>query len=215
MGRRIDPLTRDPGARALPLRFEVTRKLIHLGSSVFPIAYATLLDRTTLLLVLGVATVVALVIELLRRYSGAASMWFERLTGFMLRDHEHAGSSTRWVGATWMLLAFTAVVALFTRPVAIAAMCAVSFGDGLAALVGRMAGRHAIGLSGKTVEGSVACLVATALAARFIAGLPLPVALLTGAFGAMAEIPSRPFDDNVRVAIAAALGAAAGVAWWG
>lgn len=191
------------------LRQEFARKAIHLTSASVPIAYAAGMPRDRLVEALFLLFALALLVEVGRRRFAPVRAGFERLTGALLRDHERV----RWAGATWMLLAFTLSVLLLPRAAAIAAMWAVAVGDASAAIVGRTLGRRmrrpgaaprspAPPPAGKSLAGSLACLVATALGAWLVAELRVPVALAAGVAAALAERPSWRLDDNLRVAAA-------------
>lgn len=208
----------DSAALAIPFRRELSRKAIHLASAIIPIGYATrLVSQRELLAVLGTATVIALLIEGARRRWSSARSGFDALFGGMLRSHERDVSSgyVGFVGATWMLLAYTIVAFVAPAPVAIAAMCAVSLGDAFAALVGRTLGTRRVGVGGKSLEGSVACAVVSTIAAHVVAGFGWPAAVIIGLAASFAEFPSRPLDDNMRVAGITACVAAATVLVWG
>ncbi len=189
---------------AVTLRHEVARKAIHLASAVVPVAYAAGLRRDLLAALLGGALVVALGVEVARHRLPRVRAPFERAVGDLLRPHERA----RWSGATWMLVAYVLAVALFPRAIAVAAMLAVALGDAAAAVIGRWAGaRRATPAAGKTWAGTVACAVATVLGALLVARLAPGAALACAIAAALAERPRGPFDDNVRVALAAGGGA--------
>ena len=183
----------------LALRHELARKALHLTSAAVPVAYAGgLVERRWLAAFLLVLLGVALAVELGRARSERLRAHFTRATGALLRAHEHH----RWSGATWLLAAFAAAVILFPPAVAVAAMWAVSIGDAGAAIVGRAFGRHRIAGLAKTVEGSVACAALTLLGARLVARLDIGACVVAALVAALAEAPSRPLDDNVRVALA-------------
>lgn len=182
----------------LALRWELTRKALHLIWAVVPIAYALGLQRTILLLGLAVACLVAIAVEIGRTYSAAFGRLFTRRTGLLLRQHEHR----RWSGATWLLLSFLCCVLVFDPPIAIAAMWAVAVGDAVAAIVGRMLGRHRLGRSTKTIEGSLACAIITAVGAFGIAHLTPTSSIIAGIAAALGEWPTGPLDDNLRIGLA-------------
>lgn len=194
----------------IAFRYELWRKAIHLSSTIYPIAYAWFLSRERLLVALVASSGIAIAVELGRRTPRGRDR-FETLTGAMLRSHERE----RLVGATWMLLAFTLVVFLAPKPVAIAAMSAVSLGDAFAALVGRAVGRIRLPGTIKTLEGAAACLLVTWAAARWLAGLSSGAALVAAVGAVAAELPSGPGDDNVRVALITAAAAYLGMAVFG
>ena len=182
------------------LRHELARKAIHLASAVVPLAYVAGAPRPVLLGALAAAGAVAVTVELARQRSARARATFERAVGALLRPHER----DRWSGATWMCVAYALAVLLFARPVAVAAMLAVAFGDAAAAIVGRWWGarRRAPAGAGKTWAGTLACAVAIGAAALLVARLPVAAALAGAVAGALAERPSGPGDDNVRIALA-------------
>lgn len=191
----------------LALGRELVRKSLHLSSAVAPVAYATMLSRDALLPLLGMLLLLAVIVELARRRVSWVRRLFERAAGPLLREHELTGVS----GATWLLVAFTGVVALAPAPAAIVAMWSVSVGDAAAAVVGRSysawmeaRGRGA-GAGRKTLVGSAACVLATFVGAVWVAGLPPTVALVAGVAAAIAEWPRAPLDDNVRVAMVVAV----------
>ncbi len=197
------PVTRHS---SLSLRRELARKALHLSSAIVPIAYAAGVPRFAVLSLLAVLLAIAIVVELARHRHAIARAFFDRAAGPLLREHEH----DRWSGATWMLVSFVLVVWLAPRAAAVAAMWAVSVGDAAAAVVGRWLGgrwlgRRRFGAAGKSIEGSVACFVATAAGAAWVAGLGPVASVLAGVAAAVAEWPDGPLDDNVRVAGAVAL----------
>src|SRR5688500_2816151 len=159
----MDPAA--PGAvprtvRRLPAR-EVGRKGLHLTSAVVPALLGLGVARQLLLPALAVLAAGALLVEIGRRRSQFVASRFDALFAPLLRDHEHH----RVTGATWLLLSFLTAVALFPRDVAIAALWAAAVGDAAAALVGIPFGRHRAGRTGKSLEGSMACALATAIGA--------------------------------------------------
>lgn len=194
-------MDRDREGRGLALRHELARKALHLTSATVPVAYALGVAREPLLALLGVLVLVALLVELTRRRVALVRRAFVRATEPLLRAHEHEGLA----GATWMLVAFALAVWLLPRSTAIAATWAVAVGDASAAIVGRSVGRVRFGAGGKSLEGTLACLVATSLGAAFVAQLGPAAAIAAGVAAAAAELPGRPLDDNLRVAAAVAL----------
>lgn len=189
------------------LRAELARKSLHAATVVVPIAYARPgVSRDWVLGASGALLLVAFVVELARARSARMERAFGDAFGAMLREHERrAAAAPRFAGATWLLLAFALAVLLFPRDLAVAAMCAVSLGDAAAAMVGRAIGRVRL-RNGKSLEGAMACALATALGALFVARLGVVECLVGGACAALAELPARPLDDNVRVALATGTG---------
>jgi dolichol kinase len=181
----------------LPLRAEVQRKSLHLLSAAVPLALAAGAPSAAIAWALGALLATAIAVELGRARVEPVRRLFLRLTSHLLRDHEHAG----WSGASWMLAAQLLAVLVFPRPTAIAALWAVSVGDAAAALVGRAFGRRRLA-NGKSVEGTLACFLATLLGSLWLAALAPGAALVAAATAASAELPSRPLDDNLRIVLA-------------
>jgi dolichol kinase len=186
-----------PPPPALTTRRELARKGIHLLSAAVPLAYAAGLPRSIVVSTLATLAALAVAVELGRARVPAVRATVERYVGALLRDAERRG----WCGATWMLLAFLAAAVLLPAPVAIAAMWAVAVGDAIAALVGRWLGRHRL-RSGKSVEGSVACGIATLAGALAVARLDTAPAVVAAVSATLAEWPHRPLDDNLRIVLA-------------
>lgn len=194
-------------AAAGVLRRELARKTLHLGTAVLPVAWAQgWITAPALRATLSAAVVVALGVELLRRRHAAFAAAFAASVGWMLRTHE----DRRLTGATWLAIAMATVVWLAPMPAALAALWAAAVGDASAALVGRLvAARRGIVAERKSLAGSVAALLTTALGCRVLVATSWPVALALGAVAAAAERPRRPLDDNLRITIAVALAAVA------
>ena len=180
------------------LRWELTRKALHVVWAIVPVAYALGVRRESVLLGLAVACTIAIIVEIARARSTAFGVLFRRSTSRLLRQHEYR----RWSGATWLLLSFFVSVLVFDSATAIAAMWAGAVGDATAAIVGRTIGRHHIGRSAKTIEGSFACAIITAAGAFAIAQLTLLPSVVAGIAAAFGEWPAGPLDDNVRIGLA-------------
>jgi dolichol kinase len=194
---------------AFSWRAELSRKGIHLASSIFPLSWglgwvAPVVVKT----VLGAGVIIAVALEVGRRTIPAVARWFSRWFGGMLRPHE----STRLTGATWILSAMFLCALLLPAPAALCALWAGVVGDAAAALVGRAVASQAAS-KGKTWVGSIACAAASMVGPWWLAGASPLVAAAIGVAAAAAERPRLLIDDNARVAVAAGLAAwALGVA---
>lgn len=192
--------------RASSLRAEAMRKAIHLATASIPIAWGlNIVDTRTVQCALGVAAIVALGIEGLRRASPTVAERFMRVFGSLLRAHEQRTLT----GATWLAVGMAFVAWVAPTRAAIVALWAAAVGDAAAALVGRAATRaRQSDATAKTAIGSLAAMLSTAAGAVWLVRAPLWVAITLGAVAAAAEWPTRPLDDNVRIAGAVALAAA-------
>ncbi len=186
----------------ISLKQEFIRKSTHLGALVIPGGYYFVgLEQMTASWILSSITLLMLVIDVSR----LRNWWFWRVLASpvfssMIRKHEQDGDLT---GASYILLTASATVALFSKPVAIAAISFIIVGDAAAALIGRRFGRTKIG--NKTLEGSLGCLAATALVAIFTPGISLQVALLGALVATVVEAWPMGVDDNVSVPLLSGL----------
>jgi dolichol kinase len=182
---------------------ELPRKTLHFTTAIVPIALALAMPQrivaTALVLLFGVACAV----EFARRKSPTVASQFASTVGSMLRPHEAAHGIT---GATWLLSSFALICIAAPTAVAIAATWAGAVGDASAALAGT-AWRRRFGGSGKTMIGSLACLLVTAIGAWWLADFTVITALGVGVAAALVERPAVSLDDNVRVTAGTALAA--------
>lgn len=195
-------------ARAIPWRAELSRKGIHLASSIFPLAWGLgWVEPGVVRGALAAGLALALTLEFARRRLPAVQRRFTSLLGGMLRAHE----SRALTGATWILAAMLLCALLLPARAAICGLWAGVVGDATAALAGRaLAGRALAGRSaatGKTWTGSAACALASAAGALWLAAASPVAALGVGIAAAFAERPHVWIDDNARVAIVAGLAA--------
>ena len=110
------------------------------------------------------------------------------------------GPVTLGLGAALALL-------LFPLPAATVGILAAAFGDGFAGLVGRLLGRvRPAFLFGKSVEGSLACLAATAIAVYLFTRSPA-VALTAAVVATIAEALPLEDYDNIALPLVVALAA--------
>ncbi len=182
---------------------ELARKATHMGALVIPCGYYLLqLDRVAMLMIMVPIALLMILIDIsrLRRWSfwtGFAG----RIISPIIRNHEHMGDFT---GATYILTTVCLTIALYNKPIAIAALAFIIVGDSLAAVIGRKFGRHKL-FSRKSVEGSAACLAGTIIVAAIVPGLALPVALFGALVAAVVEALPLGVDDNVSVPILSGL----------
>lgn len=181
---------------------EVPRKTLHFSTAAIPVALWLGVPQRSVAAVLVALFGMACVVEFARRRSAALASQFDATVGVMLRPHEAANGIT---GATWLLATFSIICLVAPLPAAIAATWAGAVGDGMATVAGRAWRRRARPGSGKTLAGSVACALATAVGAWWLAEFAAPVAIGLGVIAAAVERPDVALDDNVRVAGAVAL----------
>jgi len=182
-------------------RTEVVRKSIHFLIALTPGMAAINYPLTVLALMTGVLGYTLM--EQLR-LSGVEVPLVSALTSMASRPrdmgHFVLGPVTLGIGALLALL-------LFPSPAACIGIYALAFGDGFAALIGKLFGRiRPAFLFGKSVEGSLACFTAVFISA-WLVSRSFTVAF-TAAFVATA-VEALPLEDYDNVALPLVVGAVA------
>lgn len=186
----------------IPFLQEFWRKTTHMIALVIPAGYVLLgLTRSEMLAVMIPVAILMVIVDIarLRCWSFWTGFW-EHIFGRMIRPHEKRGDFT---GATYILVTVCLTVALFDKPVAVAAITFIIVGDTFAALVGRRWGRHRIGA--KSLEGSTACLISTLVVAVAVPNLAWPVGLIGAVSATVVEALPLGMDDNVSVPLLSGL----------
>lgn len=183
---------------------EMVRKTIHFLIALSPGMAAVNYPLTVLTLMTGVFGYT--VMEHLR-LAGVKIPLVSALTSMASRPRDMGtfvlGPVTLGIGALLALL-------LFPSPAACIGIYALAFGDGFAALIGKLFGRiRPSFLFGKSVEGSLACFAATFIAA-WLVSRSTPVAL-AAAFTAMI-VEALPLEDYDNIALPLIVGLVAQLA---
>jgi dolichol kinase len=176
------------------------RKLMHLAMTVIPAA-GWLWSYSLTLGLAGMFLLASLVLEAARRWWPQANRLLWRLLPTTFRQWE----DRRVLGSTWLAIGTFVALLVFGRDIGGTAILFLIWGDAAAELVGRRWGRPG---GGKTVVGSLGCLVACLVAGLVGVGLGRlsPWSVLAGAVVAtLVERRSPPPDDNVWIPILSGL----------
>jgi dolichol kinase len=185
------------GEATLSWKGELYRKGIHLTSLIMPAGFLILNTRAVLTCLMGCLLFFAL-FDILRFFGNDNVKRFMGLNfGFLLRPRE----SKSFSGATTIILAGLLVYSFYDVKVASASMVIIVIGDIFAALIGRRFGR--IRVFSKTIEGTLAFIITTAIAVQFIPGLGSRIAFIGCLVGAIIELLPLPIDDNITVPMVA------------
>jgi dolichol kinase len=172
---------------------ELCRKGMHLISLVIPAGFFIFNTRAVLTFLLGGLLFFAL-FDILRFFGTDSVKRFMGINfGFLLRPREHKSFS----GATTILLASLLVYTFYDLRIAAASMVIIVVGDAFAALIGRAIGR--VRIFSKSLEGSMAFIISTAIAVQFIPGLISRISFVGVLGGAIIELLPLPIDDNITV----------------
>jgi phytol kinase len=171
---------------------EIVRKSIHMLIACVPILAAYNTGATLALLASGI---IAYTYAETLRLRGRDIILISRVTAMASRDRDAGkfvlGPITLGLGAMLALL-------LYPSPASAIAIYALAFGDGLASIIGKMFGTVRIPFTGgKTVEGSLACLLAVLAVSYRATGDA--VGSLEVAFVAtiLEALPIRDFDNII------------------
>ena len=186
-------------------RDEVVRKLIHLCSLSIPIIYY-FIPQSTAIIILGILTLIAVVIDVSRHFSPSFGKLFYMIFGFLLRKHEVDGRKKNLNGATYVFISALLGVIIFPKVLFLTAFPILIISDSTAALIGRKYGRHK--LLAKSLEGTLAFFISASIVVLFTPKLngsitEYFIGILAAAIGAIVENISFGFaDDNLSIPIA-------------
>jgi len=191
-----------PDKNQITFTQEILRKATHMCALVIPGGYYLLgLEKAGMLAIMIPVALLMILIDVSRLRQWLFWRSFARpIVSPMIRQHEKDGDFT---GATYILASFCLTIALYDKPIAIAALAFIIIGDTFAALIGRRFGRHRFG--NKSFEGSAACLVTTVIVALLMPGIALPVVLFGAVVATVVEALPFGIDDNVTVPILSGL----------
>lgn len=199
----------------MPHLEETIRKVIHLGSSIFPIAVIIVYDlypqdgRLYLSGILAIIAIILLIFDLLKARYKPFKSFMMRFFGKVLRENELQGGMT---ASTIVVASAAFTILIFRQEIAVVALLFLSLGDSAAALVGKHFGRIRL-VGQRTLEGSLAAL-STCLLVSLVAlwvspdfGWYLtPLTLLVGSLVAtVSELFYLPLNDNFRIPVFAGL----------
>ncbi|MDR2007420.1 MAG: hypothetical protein LBQ34_00410 [Alphaproteobacteria bacterium] len=128
---------------------ELNRKLIHLSSSIYPIAYL-FLSKPVMITIIAVLFVAILFWDIARLKKINLKI-ITMFSGFV-REKE----SAKLTGATYFLAAILLVIVLFPKDIAIISMFVLIFCDTAAALFGKAFGKTKIKGTNKSLVGFIA-----------------------------------------------------------
>lgn len=173
----------------------LNRALFHIFAGMSVATSILFLPKTVLLVALGLGTSAFLIFDLVRLVVPRVNRWFLWLFKPLLREKE----VSHVTGASYILLASLIALLAFQRDIAVLGLSFWALGDSAGTITGQCIGRRK--LLGKSLEGSLACLI-FCLAIGFIfyyVGLNIPLhTILVGAVCAtIAEALPLPINDNL------------------
>lgn len=181
---------------------ELIRKLIHLCSLSIPVIYY-FISRHDALLILGILSFLALIIDLGRYNFPKFGELFYKIFGFLLRRHEKDSIKKNLNGATYVLLSAFLGVLIFPKIIFINAFAILIISDTSAALIGRRFGT--IRFLKKSLQGTLAFFISAIVVIIFAPKLDNNlieyfIGIIAAFMGAMVEnISNDLVDDNLSI----------------
>ncbi len=189
------------GGNQITFKGELLRKLTHLFALVIPGGYYILgLSKGQALAIMIPITLAMIIIDIGRLRNWKLWHYLKGILLPIIREHEMKGDFT---GASYILVTSCLAIALFAKPVALAALAFIMVGDPASAIIGRRYGR--IRFRTKSLEGSLAFLAAASIVALLDPHLPLAVAYIGAVVAAVTEAISFDVDDNASVPLVSGL----------
>ena len=178
---------------------ELKRKSIHLASLVIPVGFYVSPDTWTpnWKRALLASVIFSLAVEVFRINHPRTRHAFRHFFGELLRNHEEISL----LGSTYLLIGCLLTICLFTKPIAALALSFLIIGDTIAAIVGKSFGR--LPVFGKTLEGSLACLLICYGLTLLVPEIPFQVAIVGAVTATVFELLPVPLDDNFRIPLSA------------
>ncbi|TFH60352.1 MAG: hypothetical protein E4G91_08585 [Candidatus Zixiibacteriota bacterium] len=182
---------------------EIFRKSTHMGALVMPCGYYLVrLTKSEMLAIMIPVALVMLVIDISRlRQWRFWTSFAKKIGGSIIRQHEKDGDFT---GASYILIATCLTIALFDKPIAVAALVYIIVGDTFAAIIGRRFGRIRFYKS-KTIEGSLGCLAACMVVSMLLPDIGFQVAAIGAVAATVIEAFPLGVDDNISVPLVSGL----------
>lgn len=204
---RIIPGNPEQQPDRLDIRAEMARKAIHLSSISIALIYCHI-SRDVALLLLWPLFSGFFLVDLLKNVSEPVASWYHRTFGAMLREHELEKEKMHLNGATCITLSALLMVLFFPKVIAVAAFSMVAISDTVAALTGKVFGKHRFGH--KSLEGSAAFLLSSILIVSLVPNLNIQAGLLMAVTATVTEafeirVGGFKLDDNLTIPIVSAL----------
>ena len=177
---------------------EISRKFLHLFSSIIPLSYLWIFKEKSLVLdLLLILSFFSILIELFRFKIELINNIFKKFFNFMLRKNELKGSIT---GATWLIIGNLITVYLYPINIAVPALIFLSIGDSFAALFGKKIPKLKIG--NKSIIGTLAGIFSSLPIALLVnQALPTHVLVIGAVTAMLVELLPLPLNDNLTIPI--------------
>ncbi len=173
------------------MMFFLSRKLIHLLSSLIPLSYIVF-DKRVMLQAISLALIISILVEIMRFKSRNFKQIFNKIFGGMLKKNEEK----KITGATWIIISSFLCIVFFKKEIAIICLLFMSVSDTIASCAGYFFGKHKI--FNKTIEGSICFFIISFFITMFF-NLNFYLKIFASFLGTLIEIIPLPMDDNLLI----------------
>ena len=175
---------------------EIQRKVIHLVTTVIPLAYISVLPRKEhIFLICVFMSIGFLTVDLLRLYWKTAEKYFLKLFSILLREKETENQLT---GATYLFIGMTLTVLLFPKEIAVCVLMFLTIADPIAAIAGKTLPIKKI--FNKSLGGTLGFLITAVMIAGAINGLT-PLTFIVASSAAIVELIPLGVNDNLSIPV--------------
>ena len=179
----------------------IARKLIHYSASLIPLIYYYFVEKMLAVELLLLASIIVVFSDLLRMIGPRSRRLYWKIFGWMTKRRELKHEFT---GASFLLVGSLLVVLVFPKNIAVVALIFLTVGDPTACLIGTFFGRIKT-FSHKTVEGTLAFIVAGFLVSLFVLEVPVLYKLIAAVAAGLVEMLPVKIDDNFTIPLISGL----------
>jgi phytol kinase len=180
----------------LDISEEIRRKIIHILTSLIPLAYITIIpSKEHIFTICVIMSIGFLTVDLLRMYLPAVKKPFLQIFEVLLREGEINNHLT---GATYLFIGFSIAVFLFPREIAVPVMLYLSIADPCAAVIGKL--WPVKKLFGKSLGGFTAFFISAAIITGFFSGYDYESFIIAFCTAAVEMLPLK-INDNLTIPV--------------
>lgn len=179
------------------------RGAVHVAVGLVSAIGLWLLPRAVVIAALATLTFLFLSFDVARLRISGLNSWFSKWFALFLRQEE----ANRLMGSSYFLLGCLLTALVFPQEIASLAILFASFGDPSASVIGKWKGHPRF--RGKSIEGSLACLIVCLVVGVLVATLAgepvLMVALVGAVFAVLFEVLPFRLNDNIIIPFGSAV----------
>ena len=179
----------------------IARKLIHYSAASIPIGYYYFLNKSMAVSLLLIISFIVVFSDILRMVGPRTRRLYWKLFGWMTKRQE---LKQEFTGASFLFVGSLIAVLLFPKNIAVIALLFLTVGDPSACLIGVFFGKIKT-FNKKTLEGTIAFILAGFLVTLLVVEIPLIYKLIAVTIASIVEMLPIKIDDNFTIPLSAGL----------